>query len=819
MMTAAWLRLDLRRRWRSLLVLALLVALATATVLTAVAGARRGASAMDRLQDATAPATLLVAPVTPGFDWTPVRELPEVEALGLVAHTGYEIDGRPAPGSFMLPPADTGTMRALERPVVLEGRLADPARADQVVVTPAFTRTYDKGVGDTVALGLYSPEQVDTGQVPGGVRIGLLGGDVWLLTYPQQAAAVEAGLEPDSGAPAAGPVVSATIVGVVRSPLFGDELDSPGVLVPSAGLYAAYRPNLLGTRGLAAVSALVRLAGGEDAIPAFRAGLARVTGRADITVHDLAGPARAVGDTLRFEATALYVLAGTATVAAAFLIGGAISRHVIAARAGLRVLSAVGMTPGQVARAAAAGPAIAAAAGTVLGVAGAVVASRWFPVGSALFHEPAPGFDVDAVVLLPGLLGFPLLVTIAAAGVVAAGWSARRPARTRTSGVTRAASRAGLPMALVLGTRFALEPGTARTAGPVRPALVGAVVGVTGVLAALTFAAAARDAAENPARFGVVHQVEAWVGFDRGAFAPADDVFPALAEVPGVRGVNGIRGQLGEAGGAQLTVLSFSPVGEPLGYLVAAGRMPAGADEVLISRSAADALSLRMGDALPLAGTAGEADLTVVGIGVLGPGFGRAALVSAAAYEALFDGAFLYEYAEIGLEPGVEPETIIPRLAEAAPDQSYGVRPFEFDSPAELRLMRSVPIALGGFVAALAAGAVGHAVVTAVRRRRREVAVLRALGMTPRQSRVAVTTQSVVLALVGLAFGVPLGIALGRTVWRSVAHAMQAHYLPPAVWREVALVALLSLLTAGLLALWPSRRAATMRVGHVLRAE
>ena len=44
-MALTWLRLDLRRRWRSLVVLALLVALSAGVVLTAVAGARRGEDA------------------------------------------------------------------------------------------------------------------------------------------------------------------------------------------------------------------------------------------------------------------------------------------------------------------------------------------------------------------------------------------------------------------------------------------------------------------------------------------------------------------------------------------------------------------------------------------------------------------------------------------------------------------------------------------------------------------------------------------------------------------------------------------------------
>ncbi|MGZ4603693.1 MAG: hypothetical protein ACXV0U_08855, partial [Kineosporiaceae bacterium] len=69
MATWTWFRLDAARRWRSLLVLALLIAVAGGTVLTAVAGARRGMTALDRLTARTLPATVDIASFQPDFDW------------------------------------------------------------------------------------------------------------------------------------------------------------------------------------------------------------------------------------------------------------------------------------------------------------------------------------------------------------------------------------------------------------------------------------------------------------------------------------------------------------------------------------------------------------------------------------------------------------------------------------------------------------------------------------------------------------------------------------------------------------------------------
>ncbi|NED99927.1 ABC transporter permease [Phytoactinopolyspora halotolerans] len=795
----AWLRLDLRRRWRSLLVLALLIALALGTVLTAVTGARRGASAVDRLLEQTLPTTAVVLPNQPGFDWDAVRALPEVEALSTFVVGGFDVAEVPPEyrdEAAAFPPGDDEVMRTIERPVILEGRLFDPARADELVTSARFEESFGLGVGDTVTLRLPTPEQVD--------------------------AIYRDNVEPDAFE---GPVIEATIVGVVRSGWFSEEtVEDPGGLVASPGLFAAYAPNFLGTElDSGYLNALVRLDGGEAAIPAFKEKLAEVTGNPGIDVWNWADKARHYDDVAEFEASSLLAFGAAAGIAAVFLVGQAISRHAAASVADLQVLRAVGMAPRQTRWAAAAGPVTAAACGAVLGAVGAVVASRWFPTGHAALVEPAPGIDVDGVVIAAGVIATPLLV---AGGALAAAWLAVRAtlriSTPHTSGLAAVAARIGLPVPAVIGARFALETGRGRNAVPVRPALLGAVTGVLGVLAAMTFSSGINDAGSNLERFGQTYQLQAFLGYNSTDHGPADELLAAIAGDPGVAAVNDARQDIGQIAEVAVAATTYDPVvaGERVDVVLTAGRMPENDAEIALGPRTAAAIDADVGDTITMTGTHGEQELAVTGIAFVPAAphndYATGAWVTPAGYDALFRG-FKFHLGLVALHPGADQDAVAGRIAETT--GAFLEPPWPPVEITELRQVRQLPTLLAGFLAVLALGAVGHALATAVRRRRHDLAVLRATGMTRWQTRGVVVTQATVLALAGVAIGVPLGVALGRTLWRYVADSTPVLYVPPVAVLALLLVAPVALIAANLLAAWPSQRAAGMRVGHVLRAE
>jgi len=142
--------------------------------------------------------------------------------------------------------------------------------------------------------------------------------------------------------------------------------------------------------------------------------------------------------------------------------------------------------------------------------------------------------------------------------------------------------------------------------------------------------------------------------------------------------------------------------------------------------------------------------------------------------------------------------------------------------PAEIANYRTVgatPALLAAVLAAGAVGALGLTLVASVRQRRRQFAVLKALGFTRRQLAASVAWQSSVAAVIGVIVGVPIGVALGRFLWTLFARGISAVPHPFVPVASVLGVALGAIVFANLVALLPGRVAARTRTSLLLRAE
>ena len=122
-----------------------------------------------------------------------------------------------------------------------------------------------------------------------------------------------------------------------------------------------------------------------------------------------------------------------------------------------------------------------------------------------------------------------------------------------------------------------------------------------------------------------------------------------------------------------------------------------------------------------------------------------------------------------------------------------GVEVLSVQRPAEIvnyRSMGGIPAILGAALAAGAVAALGLTLVASVRRRSRDLALLKTLGFTHRQLAGAVAWQSSVAVLIGTVLGVPLGIIVdGRYGASSPTRSMSSRpRLVPAL--TVALIAL-----------------------------
>jgi predicted lysophospholipase L1 biosynthesis ABC-type transport system permease subunit len=780
-----WARSELRARWRAWALLGLLAGATFGVAAAGWAGARRTERAVPAIVEAIRLPTAAVLANDPAFGQ---RQRAEVERIPGVTET-LEFEVAFATGVYQpkgfgevggLFPTEPGAMRFFARPLIA-GRMPDPRRADEVVVDENLRDRFGLDVGSTMVVGqdAAGAEELPADLVPpGGV------------TRIRQ---------------------SMRVVGISKS------TSSDASWTPSAGFYRKYGDHMPGV-----VNQFVRLRGGADAIPKFAGRVAQIVGH-PVNVEDIADlyglrKARNVTDV---ERDGLLLFALASLIGGGVLVGQALVRAVSASAADLPTWRAMGADRPLALKALLLPALLSAAVGVVTSLAVAVALSSRFPLGTARDYDLDIGTHADWLVL--GVTAVALFMAVVAVAGVGAWWRITRSTSqpTRPSAVDRIMAPMSSAPTLMIGARLASEPGRGRRAVPVRSALIGAIAGVVGVVGCLTFRAGIQDAVHEPRRSGVVwdHEVAAGESVIPRSTVTAvtdDHDVDAALDARWERAV--------PVDGQPVPTFGTRPVKRSMALVLLSGRAPVGPDEIAFAPTTMRQLDVDVGDRVRL-GTGTGTTARVVGEALLPvtshTDYDQSAWMTAAGLTRVAGkpSGNGEEYLLVRWRAGTDVTAARRRLDKIAGPDLFS-RPADLPTAvADLARIDDLPLALGAFFALLACATVAHALVTTVRRRRHDLAVLRAVGFTRRQTRGAIAWQSTLLATAGVIVGVPLGVIAGRFAWRWLADGFPIAYAPPLALVAVVGVATLALLIANALAAGPAHVATRIRPAEALRVE
>jgi ABC-type lipoprotein release transport system permease subunit len=810
--TAVWYRFraELRSRWRAWLGLGLLVGLAAGAVMALAAGARRTDTAYARFLEAQNAYDVIVFDYEQrGSGFRGVGDFDEIAALPLVEESAEgELDLIPlGPSSSVMAMAgrDGRIGRDINRFKILEGRRADPDRPDEVVLGFTAADDHDLHVGSTIQV--LQPDDVER------------------MTDPDEVAAAQRFLDHAPGG-------RLRVVGIEASP--GEFPPQNYADMPMVHLTPAFHDlHLFDDPQTSAEVLLVRLRNGADGVSAFEAALGRLSDGPAYDTLAQADQATAVERSIHLQAVALWVLAGLVTVLATLIVAQLLSRLAFVEGQDHPTLGALGMSGRDRTLLGVVRAAGIAGAGALAGMVVAVAASPLLPTGLARTAEPDPGVHLDAVVL--GLGATATVVIVVALGAWAswraAAASARRSgaaqddARLRPSGVARVLARGGWPLSARVGVHMALEPGRGRIAVPVRTSLAGIVLGVGALVATLTFGASLTHLLNSPRLYGLT--------LDLQLADPSDETFAeravaSLRDDPRVDAVG-----MGSSGAAVVEVddrrvdaISLDSVEGNLTLPILAGRKPQGPDEVALGSRTARALGVEIGDTVDVAIPGGEThEMRVVGraafpsVGAASRlGEGLVATVAGAEAVAPPDLPVLNElFARLG--PGADPGAVVADLNARAGTNAEVQPRGEPNDIVNFGRVEAMPLVLGGLLAAIAACTLAHLLLSAVRRRRLDLAILKTLGYVRAQVGGTVAWQATTVVIVSLVLALPLGIALGRWTWTLLADDLGVVARPQVPWLPLTAVVGGALILANVIALIPGQLAARTRPASVLRSE
>ncbi|MFI1096665.1 FtsX-like permease family protein [Streptomyces sp. NPDC020917] len=505
------------------------------------------------------------------------------------------------------------------------------------------------------------------------------------------------------------------------------------------------------------------------------------------------------------------------------IVGNVVSGAVIAGTRHIGMLKALGFTPNQVAAVYLTMVSVPAVAGSVLGtLLGRTLAKPFLRVAFTGIQTGTASIGSPAWTALAALLGMPALVAVAAlvpalrahrlsaAGAISAGSAPRAGRGLR---VQRALSGTRLPRAisLGLGQPFARPGRTLMT-------LAAIGLGVTTVTLATGMSSTMIALQNLGGRAPGVSVMAGVPDHDHQVVPRLDDrtIEARLAALPGADRVT-VR---------TLVQVSVSGVSQPVfgnfyrgditaeAAQIVKGRLPTGPGEVVAGPQFLGQNGLRVGDRITLGLNGRQVPATVVGELVEG---NARALDSNAQTLALLHAVQRAMEFDVRLAPGADRQayaaaarTVDPGLYPSTDGGGIAPKVTVIGFSTAVTVLLSIVAALGVF----------NTVLLTTRERRRDLGMLKSIGMTPRQV-VAMTVTSVAApGLVGGLAGVPLGL---------VAHRMIVDHVPVIafpestkdVWHapQLAGLVLAGVAIAVLGALVPARSAARLAIAQVLHNE
>ena len=780
---AAWYvgRASWRRRWRGLLLLGLVAGIVGGAVLGALAGARRTSSAYDRLVEASQ-APHIVMFVTDEraavLDW--VAQLDVVDhyerAAGMIGRRAPEQDWWAVDAPY------EGV--ALGTPVLARGRLPNPDRADEVLITYRTAQNTGLDLGDEFEVHAYASEQ-------GAV----ITDDPW--TIPT------------------GPQIRAHVVGIARDPTDASLSQTTKIVFGTPALAHEY--------GEQAASDLLALwfdnwpedgAAFEREVTEFASTFG---GNVPFSAVSSVSDKESADHAANAVVTGLLIFALVAGLAGAITVGQAVRRYLARDDDAQAVMLELGSSRGSRAVSQLIGALPFLAMAPVVAVAVAYLVSPVFPLGAARALEPAPGLHNDLLVYIAGGVAWlALLAGITVAVVWLRNDRATRGVRERESAAAPSSRAGGNALPAAIGIAFALWPGNRRRSLQ-RTSLIGVIVALAGVVGSVLFVASLDDFTSSADRYGLPYDVTLEL-----PNSESQSVMNRIAAVPDLEAVATARAGTVELEGRTLDAYSVEPLKGALSPVSEDGRVPTGASEIALGPKLLADLDKDIGDTVQLSANGDTHELTIVGTAYSplpeSTGFNSRVILAPTGFEQYATNAWVQALGRA--RPGVDREALIEDLDALFP---YAVSDESLPhAPGPVRNIEQVarlPLVLALFFMFLGAAAVTHAAYMTAVERRRDIAILRSLGFTRRQGTTVVGAAATAIALVAVVIGVPLGILAGRIGWNTVARGLFVD--PGMIVPVLAVVGVVAglLLFAYLVALFSAHRALRAGPGAMLRAE